>query len=297
MVIQGTGGAGIGGALYVGGNTQISGSTVLQNGVTVSGNSSTFNSTVQFNNLSNFGPISNVTITGGSSNYVITTDGFGVLTWKSVAAITNQFNGGPITNALIISNNTVSTSTLTGALIVNSGGAGIVGNVHVGDSLVVHGTADVLGANTGALQVSGGTNIIGNLYVGGANNTVTGTITVFGPLYATSSVNGVNYMQSGNSSISSNLVVVDQWNAAAYTTATYTVQISESTTNNLHCSQFMIISDNINVWQTEYAIMVSNVSLGAISSTLTSGTVSVNFSPVNANYNKTVRVIRTLIQT
>ena len=39
------------------------------------------------NGISNLGPVGNVTITGGSSNYVLVTNGSGTLTWSSVAAL------------------------------------------------------------------------------------------------------------------------------------------------------------------------------------------------------------------
>jgi len=157
LVISGTGGAGIGGNLYVGGITTHSGNVIV-------------------NAVTNLGPIGNVVITGGTNNQVLTWTTGNVLTWTTVSSLVPTFQGGTISNALVIANSIVSTSTTTGALVVNSGGAGIVGNVYVGNSVVIQGTALSTSTTTGALVVTNGVGIGGNLYVGGnvviANNII-----------------------------------------------------------------------------------------------------------------------------
>lgn len=52
------------------------------------------------------------------------------------ATISTSFNGGTITNPLVINNNTVSTSSSSGALRI-SGGVGILDDLYIGGSLVV----------------------------------------------------------------------------------------------------------------------------------------------------------------
>ena len=88
----------------------------------------------------------------------ITIDTDGVI--SSIGGSTaTQFNGGTITTALIIDNNTSATSTNSGALQV-VGGAGIGGDVHIGGT-----TAGAIGA--GALTVAGGAYIYGVIYTYG----------------------------------------------------------------------------------------------------------------------------------
>ena len=98
------------------------------------------------------GAVAGVSITGGISGYVLSTDGSGNLTWSAVSGLPGGFNGGTITNALAISNSTVSTSTTTGALTV-TGGVGIGGALYVGS-----------GANLGA--------VTGLVITGGSSNQV-----------------------------------------------------------------------------------------------------------------------------
>ena len=103
---------------------------------------------------SNLGPISNVTITGGSANYLLQTNGSGVLTWVAP----------PSTSSIVNGNSNVSIPNANGNVNISA-----VGNANV---VIVTGT----GANiNGYLSVSGNANI-GNIGIGGVI-TATGTIT------------------------------------------------------------------------------------------------------------------------
>ena len=126
--------------------------------------------------------MSNVHIYGGSSGYILTTDGAGTLSWTSAATASGAYSNanvasylsGPVlVGNLYIGNSTLSTSTTTGALIIN-GGAGITGNVNVGGQLSIYtgnmliaGTNVSTSSSTGALVVYNGVGIGGALYVGG----------------------------------------------------------------------------------------------------------------------------------
>jgi len=70
------------------------------------------------------------------------------------------------TSTFTISNLTASTSTNTGALVV-TGGAGIAGNVNIGNTATIHSTSTSISTTTGALIVKGGVGIAGDLFVGG----------------------------------------------------------------------------------------------------------------------------------
>jgi hypothetical protein len=99
------------------------------------------------------------------------------LTYFSAASdpLTNggNVNGiqlGTIAGGVLYAGNTTpSTSTSTGALLIN-GGAGIAGNINVGGNLFVSGST-----STGALLINGGAGIAGNINVGG-NLFVSGNI-------------------------------------------------------------------------------------------------------------------------
>jgi hypothetical protein len=77
----------------------------------------------------NLGAVGNIRITGGTNGQVLTTNGSGNLSWTTVSS-GSSFNGGTITNALAVSNSTVSTNYNNGAFTV-TGGVGIGENLHV----------------------------------------------------------------------------------------------------------------------------------------------------------------------
>ena len=78
--------------------------------------------------------------------------------------IATSFVGGDLTGDIVISSNTASYSTTTGALVV-VGGTGIGGNLFVGGNIVAASGNVSTSTNTGALVVIGGAGISGNLYI------------------------------------------------------------------------------------------------------------------------------------
>lgn len=94
-----------------------------------------------------------------------------------LTSASGSYNGGTITGALIINNNTGSTSTTTGALRV-VGGAGIQGNLNVGGSFRSGGVAFGAGAQNYDTNVGigggAGVNIPLGSNVGGQNNIAIG---------------------------------------------------------------------------------------------------------------------------
>lgn len=94
-----------------------------------------------------------------------------------LTSASGSYNGGTITGALIINNNTASTSTITGALRV-VGGAGFQGNLNVGGSFRSGGVAFGAGAQNYDTNVGigggGGVNIPLGSNVGGQNNIAIG---------------------------------------------------------------------------------------------------------------------------
>ena len=115
---------------------------------------------------SNLDDLSDVNVTGAVDGQVLYFDG-ATSTWGAIS-LASSFNGGTISNPLVIQNSTASSSTSTGALRV-TGGAGIAGAINVGSS----------GSFGGALTATGIT-----LSSGGAS--ITGTTSVTGSFSATS---------------------------------------------------------------------------------------------------------------
>ena len=84
--------------------------------------------------------------------------------YLAATGIATSFVGGDLTGDILISSNTASHSTTTGALVV-VGGTGIGGNLFVGGNIVAASGNTSTSTNTGALVVIGGAGIEGNLYI------------------------------------------------------------------------------------------------------------------------------------
>ena len=127
-----------------------------------------------------------------------------------------------IRNNVLLSSNSDSTSSDNGALVV-SGGAGIVGNVHIGGILNVLLDSSMNGnvlmtsrtsstsSTSGSLVVSGGVGIVGNLNIGGVSNFVSdasfnGNVLFTSTRPSTSSTSG-SLVVSGGVGIGGNLNV------------------------------------------------------------------------------------------
>ena len=110
------------------------------NSANILGNTFTGNITV--NNHSNLGLISNITITGGNANYVITTDGQGNLSWAdagSTTIISNISNGTSNVNIPVANGNINLTAGGNTTLIVTSTGANVQGNINIANGFSVNG--------------------------------------------------------------------------------------------------------------------------------------------------------------
>ena len=114
---------------------------------------------------------------GATLTAAMTLDNFGNLTVPGAAILGSNTTGSNV----VVVPTTVSTSTTTGALVVN-GGAGIAGAAIVGGNIVAAATTTTTSTTTGALVVAGGAGIAGAAIVGGnivaaATNTSTSTTT------------------------------------------------------------------------------------------------------------------------
>ena len=86
--------------------------TIIQANGAITTTSSANVGSLDVTGTSNLGPVGNVKITGGSSNYVLTTDGSGNLSWNNVLTVIgpNAFDG----NNIILGSNT------SGSLVMHS---------------------------------------------------------------------------------------------------------------------------------------------------------------------------------
>ena len=156
--LQVRGGAGIAGSLYVGGNGFINGSAIITQAT--------------------FGNYGVTTLAAGTDTAISTATG-NVTVWSTATLQSVTSRGSTTPSAISITNNTVATSTITGALKV-VGGVGVGGRLYVGDRIVILGSTVATSTNTGALQVVGGVGIGGDLRIGGQLYAVINTATNVG---------------------------------------------------------------------------------------------------------------------
>lgn len=103
---------------------------------------STYSGNIQVTGSANLGAVSNVTITGGTANYVLSTDGSGSLSWVPQSGGSGspggsntqvQFNdsGAFAGNAGLTFDKTTTTFTANNFVATSSANLGAVGNLHI----------------------------------------------------------------------------------------------------------------------------------------------------------------------
>lgn len=292
------GGAGIGGDLWVGGMIDAQGIqgtaignvtpstaqfTTLQTQNTATVNALISNSFVNGTSLYSSGPISAVgNITGAnivSNGYV---QGASVYSSGAISAVGNG------TFANVTSNGFVN-----GASVYSSGSISAVGTA----------TANRLQSNTAVIgdTIQGSTSMLTGTFVANtsvttASLTATGTATV-NKLVSDTSVQGNAFVLNGNVSSTSTTgaLTLDSFTTASYRTAHYLVQVTDNTNSQYHSTQIMLIHNGATVFQSEYNIIYSDAILGTFDSTISGGTVQLQFTP-SSSTNKTVKVLRTAIE-
>lgn len=149
-------------------------STSPQYSIDSPGNVKLANILIQGNSISSntgvvdLGGISNITIAGGSANYVIYTDGNGNLAWGQISDLDASWGN------LLLANNTISVTSTNGNLILQANGTGSVTTIN--DFYA----ANVYATNISGVINSGSGNITANL-----TGNITGTFGDFsGNLYS-----------------------------------------------------------------------------------------------------------------
>ena len=105
----------------IGANTETPNAELQVVGTANIGNITIVGNTISVaNGLLDLGPVANVSIAGGSANYVLSTDGAGTLSWNEISSLDNEFGN------LKLSNNTIEVTVADGNLILMANGAGAV---------------------------------------------------------------------------------------------------------------------------------------------------------------------------
>jgi hypothetical protein len=172
------------------------------NGMNVSANASVANLTVTtslnlLTNSANLGPVGNVIITGGTSGYVLQTDGAGNLSWQAPASGSSISNGNSNVSIPTANGNINFTAVGNTVMVITGTGANIAGTANVSGNLTAGNAnlGNLVTANlfTGTLTTNAQPNItsVGTL----TSLTVTGNVTggnlvTAGKVYASEMLNG-----------------------------------------------------------------------------------------------------------
>jgi hypothetical protein len=85
---------------------------------------------INVNGLSNLGPISNITITGGGSGYLLTTDGNGIIQWSPPGTGSAISNGNSnVSIATFNGNITAGVNGTDNVLVISNAGMDVAGNI------------------------------------------------------------------------------------------------------------------------------------------------------------------------
>ena len=279
LVLQGTGGAGIGGNLFVGGITNIGGTLTVTGGATAA----TFSAPGQ--------------ITGGSlvSNSSTTTDTLQVNAGASIGGSLSV--NGTLTANVLVSNSTVFSNLVTTGTIT---GNNVVGNISVSSGGTMNATGQITGGSlvsNGAISGSSTLNVPGQITGGSlvSNSTVTGNVLTANALISTVALNASGNMRITSANITTSgttgaLVVtggIATGNNLFVTGSTWTGNIgvtearasTSTTTGALTVAGGAGIVGNLHVGGTIFgvantAINASNVTVSSVS---TNGTLFLAF--------------------
>ena len=317
----------------VNGNVNISSSgnanvvVVTGTGVNVAGTlnatSIVATSTVDFSTTSNvaLGAVANVSITGGSAGYLLSTDGAGDLSWiapPSTSGITNGTSN--ISIPTVNGNVNTSVGGTANVLVVTSTGANIAGtlnatgNANVGNIGATNGVFTNVSGNGSGLSSITGANVTGtvaNATHASTANTVTDAaqpnITSVGTLTSVAVtgnatvgnivLNGGIQSNRTNVSVSTSATVIDQFAPTTYRTAKYV--ISASSVDGYQSVETLLIHDGTSSYITVYGSICSNASVDIveISSNLDGVSGNIRVYATSANATATVNLVATYLKT
>lgn len=169
----------------------------------------------------------------------------------------------------------------------NTGGLAVFGGISVSDNLVVASTATSSNTTSGAVVISGGIGIGKNATVGGSLTVgVASTGTSIPALYSNNVL-----LASYTSGVISGTIAqnLDSFDSGTYRTAKYTVQVVDGT--KVHITEIFLFHDDSVAYLNEYGLSTNQGELGTFNASLSGGTVTLTFTPVNAT-NMVIKVVR-----
>lgn len=264
---------------------------------------------------SNLGSISNVTITGGYNNYVLTTDGTGNLSWSSIGQGNGIANGTSNISIPIINGNVnISSGGNANVLVISQAGANLIGNFTVSGNITnsnvvssnyLISTQGCVTVSQGVIAVSGSSAGIFNTLTGNINFGTEANITMGSPtgnITSQGTFNAPNIVTTGTLSAQNITVgdlysdrtsvtvtsgtVIDSFSISQYRSAKYT--INASTAVGYQALEVLLIHNGINSITTVYGNLTttgsdiitidSTISIGIVQllATATGGTTTVN---------------------
>jgi len=211
----------------------------------------------------------------GSSGQVLTTDGSGAVSWSD-STIQETFNSYSFTTT---NGQTVFTGTDDFGQTLSHNTTN-VGGVYLNGVL--------LKANTDYTYST--SNRITLTESASGNNLV--TIQTFGSTTNFVNVNAVITTNTHTTTAVSE-EVVDSWGTGDYRSAKYIIQMTNNANSTYQTSEVMVLHDGSSTYLTEYGIVKSLNTLGSIDSDISSGSVRLKVTPINAD--TTIKVIRSSI--
>jgi carbonic anhydrase/acetyltransferase-like protein (isoleucine patch superfamily) len=277
------------------GNVSIAGTLGVAQQTTLAGVTGTTSSfvTLQVTSTSTLSTTSNmaVVIAGGVSvgkDLLV----FGNSTLAGVTADSLTVNNLTVNTNTTIGNNlsvgnvfTSTTANITGQLTANniavSTTATFGGRVSISDS------TNAASTNFASFITAGGIGVAKDAIIGGAANIgaiSTGTVV---PAVYTNNMLLASYTSPTITGVAP--VNLDTYSSTTYRSAKYFVQIVDGT--SVHITEINLFHDGTNVFKTEYGIATNHGELGTFDATLSTGVITLNFSPANAVL-MTIKVVR-----
>jgi hypothetical protein len=279
--------------------------------------------TVDFTTTSNvaLGSVANVSITGGSAGYLLSTDGTGELSWiapPSTSTISNGSSnvnigssGGNVTTSVGGTSN-VFVVTATGANL--SGTFNATGNANVGNIGATNGVFTNVTGNGSGLSSINGANVTGTV-ANATTATTAGTVTTAAQPNITSVGTLTSLVVSGNTStgnlaldggllsnranvsVSTSATVIDQFAPATYRTAKYV--ISASNADGYQSVETLLIHNGTTSYITVYGSICSNATVDTveISSDIDGVSGNVRLLATSSNGTATVNLVATYLKT
>ncbi len=217
--------------------------------------------------------------------------------------------GSTTNRAINITNSTISSNTVSGALTV-VGGVGIGGNLNLGGNLVV--SDKILPTSNGLIDIGSPTARFGTVYVAGNTIDLGGTeltansgalfidgvqlfsgnaITTITGNFSANVTTPVIISNSASVSVGNIATTLDEFDLNLFTTAKYIIQAVNGT--DYHSMEAFLVNDKVNAYLTVYASINNNVKLINLDADISAGNVRLRATGITAN--NTVKIFSTKI--